>query len=97
MTEEKSEEPIEILRRKLRFRSWHRGTREMDLVMGRFADDWLPLCDEGALNDYAKLLECADVDLYNWLTGREVAPEAEQGAALTALIKAYAPKEIVEE
>lgn len=80
---------LTVLRRKLKFRSWHRGTREMDLVMGRFADAHLDRMDGAALADYALLLECPDPDLYNWITGRAPVPEADDTPVLRALCDSY--------
>ena len=57
-------------RRKLNFRSWHRGTREMDILMGRFADFILPSLDRTGLESYALLLEENDPDLYDFYCGR---------------------------
>ena len=58
------------LRRRLKFRSWHRGTREMDLILGRFADATLDRYDGSSLDRYGRFLEEADPDIYDWLTGR---------------------------
>lgn len=59
------------LRRKLSFRSWHRGTREMDMLMGHFSDFILPELDVEGLAHYARLLEENDPDLYNYYCGRD--------------------------
>lgn len=42
MPESQEKDNISIMRKKLMFRSWHRGTREMDLLLGRFADAHVP-------------------------------------------------------
>lgn len=67
-------EDIETTRKRLIFRSWHRGTREMDLLMGSFADKNVRGFSEGELEQYAALLELSDPDLYNWITGVEAVP-----------------------
>ncbi len=59
------------LRRKLSFRSWHRGTREMDLLMGNFADFVLLDMNEDDLTQYARMLEENDPDLYDYYCGRK--------------------------
>ena len=64
----------DIRRKRLTFRSWHRGTRESDLVLGRFADAHLAGFDDGQLDRYEVLLECADADLLDWITGRAMPP-----------------------
>ena len=66
----------QTLRKRLRFRSWHRGTREMDLILGRFADRHLAALDHGRLESYALLLEESDPDIYEWLTGQGHCPAA---------------------
>lgn len=65
--DEKNEE-LNAYRRKLKFRAWHRGTREMDLLMGSFADRHVMAMDFEALADFEILLSCNDPDLYNWVT-----------------------------
>jgi antitoxin CptB len=61
-------------RGRLRFRSWHRGTREMDLLLGSFADVHLPVFTNAQIDLYEALLIENDPDLYNWITGSEPLP-----------------------
>ncbi|HYB08853.1 MAG TPA: succinate dehydrogenase assembly factor 2 [Alphaproteobacteria bacterium] len=75
-------EPGEILLKRLRFRSWHRGTREMDLLLGRFADRYLDQLSPAQLRQYEALLEVADADLYNWVTGQAPIPAGFDNDAL---------------
>lgn len=56
--------------KRLRMRSWRRGTREMDLILGPFADAELDHLDDGALAAYERLIEENDQDLYPWITAR---------------------------
>ena len=51
-------------------RSWRRGTREMDLILGPFAEAELAAMDGGSLDAYERLLEEHDQDLYTWITAR---------------------------
>ena len=69
-------EATEQRRKRLRFRSWHRGTREMDLILGRFADAHIAAMSPEQLDRYAALLENSDPDIYDWLTARTVPPPA---------------------
>ena len=69
-----AEDPLAIERKRLRFRSWHRGTREADLVLGRFADAHLGAMAGPELAAFAALLELADPDLLDWLGGRAALP-----------------------
>lgn len=74
------------LRKRLIFRSWHRGTREMDLIMGRFAEHAVPAMTEADLATYAQLLEENDPDIYDWLCGRQPIPDSSDSAVLRHLI-----------
>ena len=58
-----------VRRRRLVFRAWHRGTREMDLVMGRFADAHAATLTEAELDAFEALLEAPDTDIFRWVTG----------------------------
>ncbi len=63
-----------VRRRKISFRAWHRGTREMDLIMGRFADSELHKLDAAALDSFEALMEQPDPDLYKWVSGEAPVP-----------------------
>jgi antitoxin CptB len=56
-------------RKRLLFRCWHRGTREMDLILGRFADAEIAALDDDELAQLEYLIEVPDPDLYAALTG----------------------------
>jgi len=62
--------------KRLKIRSWRRGTKEMDLILGGFADTGLTGLDEAAMDAYEALLEENDWDLYYWVTGAREVPEA---------------------
>lgn len=81
-----TEEELANLRKRLIFRSWHRGTREMDLIMGRFAEVAVPQMDAADLAVYTRLLEESDPDIYDWLCGRQPIPESADSAVLRHLI-----------
>ena len=70
----KSSDGLDARRRRLLFRSWHRGIREMDLIMGRFADTWIERLSKGELDDYERLIEVPDPELYAWVAGHEAVP-----------------------
>ena len=67
---------LAIERKRLKFRSWHRGTREMDLLLGRFADSRLDGLGRDQLAAYAALLDQSDPDIYDWISGQGQCPEA---------------------
>ena len=62
-------------RRRTLFRAWHRGIREMDLIMGRFADAEIGTLSEVDLDEFERLIEVPDRDLFHWITGESATPE----------------------
>jgi antitoxin CptB len=83
---ERSSEGLDVRRRKLLFRAWRRGVREMDLIVGRFADVYINKFDETALDDFERLIEVPNSDLYAWVIGDESAPAAHDTPVLHQLI-----------
>lgn len=84
MGEGAGEDPA-VRRKRLRFRSWHRGTREMDLMLGTFADRALDSLSRDEFDRYEALLAVSDADLYAWIAGR--APVPPQYARLVTLLR----------
>ncbi len=66
---------LDARRRRLLFRAWHRGTREMDLLMGRFCDAELGGLPEIELGDLEQLMEAQDRDVFSWLSGELAVPD----------------------
>lgn len=56
-------------RKRILFRCWHRGTREMDLVLGRFADAEIATLSDAELDELERLIEVNDHDLYAAVAG----------------------------
>jgi antitoxin CptB len=73
---ERSSGGLDARRRKLLFRSWHRGTREMDLILGRFSDAAIDSLTDAELDQYEQLLELQDADLLSWVMCTSPAPAA---------------------
>jgi antitoxin CptB len=61
-------------RRRLLYRLWHRGTREMDLIMGRFADASVGELSAADIAELERLADVPDPELYGWLTGARAVP-----------------------
>jgi len=72
----RSSEGLDARRRKLLFRSWHRGIREMDLILGGFADEAIATLNDAELDQYEHLLELQDADLLSWFTSGQSVPAA---------------------
>lgn len=65
---------LDLRRRRLLFRAWHRGIREMDLIMGRFADAEIGRLSETELDDFERLSEVPDGEVFRWITGEAETP-----------------------
>ena len=77
-------ETAEARLKRLKIRSWRRGTKEMDLILGRYFDAHGETMDEPAFAAYEALLNENDQDLYLWVSGQGVAP-AEHEALIVNL------------
>ncbi len=75
-------------RRRARFRAWHRGMRETDLILGGFADREIGGVPEAELAQFEALLEEADSDILSWLTANGTLP-ARHDTPLFARIRAW--------
>ena len=75
-------------RKRLLFRCWHRGTREMDLILGRFADAEIADLSDGDMVELERLIEVPDPDLYAALTG-DTLLDPEHATAVFDRIKAF--------
>ena len=69
-----SSEGMDLRRRKLKFRLWHRGIREMDFVMGGFADAELSALSNDQLTEVERWLDVPDQQMFAWVNGAEPAP-----------------------
>jgi antitoxin CptB len=88
----RSSEGLDVRRRRLLYRSWHRGTREMDLIMGRFADAMIAALSEDELDAFEQLSEQPEPDIYAWITDKRPVP-AEHDTAVFAKLRAFARRE----
>jgi antitoxin CptB len=82
---ERSSEGLDDRRKRLLFRAWRRGVRETDLIVGRFADAYIDKFDTGALDDFERLIEVPNAELYSWVSGEAVAPADHDTAVLRDL------------
>ena len=89
MPQEMPEDNISITRKRLIFRSWHRGTREIDLLLGQFADAHISQFDDAQLEAYDRFLNNSDPDIFNWITGQEPVPPSEENEVMTLMLKFF--------
>lgn len=76
---------MDARRRKLYFRATHRGFKEMDIYMGEFAEAHLGGLNDAGLDEFERLLEAPDQEVYGWIIGREPAPEEYDGPVMKQL------------
>ncbi|MGB9041413.1 MAG: succinate dehydrogenase assembly factor 2 [Pseudolabrys sp.] len=69
-----SSEGLDDRRRRLLFRCWHRGIREMDLVLGHFADAHLTSLSDSDLGELERWLDVPDQQIFAWVNGMEPVP-----------------------
>jgi len=75
-------EDLDARRRRAAYRATHRGTKEMDWLLGRYADAVLPQLEGEELDRFEQLLSLPDPDLQRWL----LSPELSEGTGFTDLI-----------
>ena len=79
---------LDVRHRRLLFRCWHRGTQEIDLILGSFAEASLKSLHGAQLDRFEALLDCPDVDLFDWiLVG--ITPPPEHDHELMRLLRAF--------
>ena len=71
--------------KRLRFRAWHRGTREADMLVGGYFDRWHESWGPAEAAWFEALLEEQDVDIVAWVTGTASPPERLQGEMMNRL------------
>ncbi len=71
---------IKIHKKKLLFRAWHRGMKELDLLMGTFAVDELDNLEGDELQQFERLIEAEDNDLLNYFNGKQQVPNVLAGS-----------------
>ncbi|MFQ6162154.1 MULTISPECIES: succinate dehydrogenase assembly factor 2 [Sinorhizobium] len=77
-------------RRRILFRAWHRGIREMDLILGQFSEAELATLSEAELDELEAIMGEEDNDLVRWITGEKPLPER-YATELFFRIAAYRP------
>ncbi len=64
-----------VRRKRAHFRAWHRGMREMDLILGGFADREMEQLGPAELAEFEALLHETDAELLDWIAGRKPTPD----------------------
>jgi antitoxin CptB len=82
----RSSAELEPRRKRLLFHAWHRGTREMDLLLGRFADATIQDWTEEETEEMEQILRVPDPELYRWITGQAPVPDNHRSGMLSRVI-----------
>lgn len=86
MTDTKSTaETLEVRRKRICYRAWHRGMLEMDMILGHFADAHVPTWEPAQLDRLEQLMDEPDADLFKWVLGRETPPKEVDTALIAEL------------
>jgi antitoxin CptB len=84
----RSSEGLDPRRRRILFRCWHRGMREVDLLLGQFADARIDRLSEDELDQLEHFMDAQDADIFSWFAGsKPVDPAYDRPIFLT--IKAF--------
>jgi antitoxin CptB len=81
---------IETRRKRLLWRASRRGLKEMDLILGGFAQTNLPTLDETELRELEAIVELPDNELLGWVMGQSPVPPEHRSKTLEALLR-YRP------
>lgn len=84
----RTSEGLDDRRKRMLFRAWHRGMREMDIIMGKFADAEIGEMSNADLDDFERLSEMPDPELYNWIANNADVPQ-EHDTALLKRLRAF--------
>lgn len=82
----RTSEGLDPRRKRMMFRAWHRGTKELDIILGSFADKHLGAMSDDELDAFEALMDVPEPDLYNWISGREALPDNYQGPLVEQII-----------
>lgn len=78
--------PLDVRIKRLKYRAWHRGFKEADMVLGPYADANAAGMDEATLSEFEYLLTAPDQDLYEWIMGRSLPAPEYDGPVLSAIM-----------
>jgi antitoxin CptB len=87
---ERTSADLDERRKRMLYRAWHRGTREMDLIMGRYADAHIGELSDGDLSAFERLSEMPDPEIYNWVSGEKPVPQEFDTALFRAMCAFHA-------
>ena len=77
---------LETYKKKIIFKASHRGSKEMDILLGNFIKKYIELFNENELGLFNAILECDDDDIYHWIIGKKEIPNQYSNRVFSLLI-----------
>ena len=77
---------LETYKKKIIFKASHRGSKEMDILLGNFIKKYIELFNENELGLFNDILECDDDDIYQWIIGKKEIPSQYSNRVFSLLI-----------
>lgn len=74
------------LKKKLLYQSTHRGCKELDIILGSFAEKFLMNLESESIKQYEELLQVPDNDIYNWVIEKSIPPKRYDTKLLNSII-----------
>ena len=81
-------------RKRALYRAWHRGTRELDMLLGRYAEANIPAMGEAALDRFEALMEAPEPQIMEWIAGRAEPPPEIDHALVEDLRRFHAARPV---
>ena len=77
---------LETYKKKIIYKASHRGSKEMDILLGNFIKKYIELFNENELGLFNDTLECDDDDIYQWIIGKKEIPNQYSNRVFSLLI-----------
>jgi len=77
---------LETYKKKIIFKASHRGSKEMDILLGNFIKKYIELFNENELGLFSAILDCDDDDIYQWILGKKEIPSQHSNRVFALLI-----------
>lgn len=75
--------------KRLIYRSWYRGCKETDKILGQFAKEYLSRFSDSELDSFEAILEESDSDIFDWMSGKQQLPEKYKSNRVIKLLKEF--------
>lgn len=82
----RSSDGLDPRRKRVLFRAWHRGIKEMDMLLGTFADAHLGDMTDAELDEFEALMNIPDQDMFRYITGLAPMPQEHVGPVYRQIV-----------